>query len=97
MKYSDDFPDDETLQEQNYKEFKLSALQEKNLKEIEKNVAEGKINSENKEDMLVYLERLYGQINEIKKEESKYEGEENFNINRYLDKIKKLIKEIEKI
>lgn len=92
-----DFPDNETLKKQNYKEFKLTDIQEKNLKEIEKNYSEGKINSENKKDMLEYLETLHVEISKTKENEREYEGENNFNINRYLKRIEELIKKIEKI
>ena len=97
MGYSDDFPDEETLKEQSYKEFKLTPIDENNLKDIEKNLANKKIDSENKSDLLEYLEGLYAKINDIKKEEHSNEGDSNFNVNRYLTRIKKLISEIEKI
>ncbi|HME87018.1 MAG TPA: hypothetical protein VKE88_01260 [Candidatus Nanoarchaeia archaeon] len=97
MGYSDDFPDEETIKEQSYKEFKLDPITEKNLNEIEGNLKNKKITKENKEDLLEYLEKKYAVIQEVKREEQSYEGDANFNINRYLKKIKTLIDEIEKI
>jgi hypothetical protein len=93
----EDFPDDETLKKQNYEEFRLNSVQEHNLKEIEQSLKNKKVNGDNKKDILDYLQDLYTELSIIKKDEYQYEGEQNFNINRELQRIKKLIETVEKI
>ncbi len=93
----EEFPDSETYKKETYKEFRLSDIQEHNLKEIEVELKNKKINNSNKDTMLEYLEGLYNDITKIKEVEYAYEGEQNFNINRYLQRIKKLMQEIEAI
>ena len=98
MKWDDEYyPDDETIKKQEYQEFELSDVQEKNLKEIEDELKNKKITILNKKDMLEYLQTLYTDVLRIKKEEYPYEGDSNFNINRALEKIKNLIQEVEKV
>ncbi len=92
-----EFPDEETIKKQEYSSFKLTEVQEKNLAEIEMELKEKKIHPDNKDEVLDYLENLYSDISKIKEAEYSYEGEQNFNINRYLQRIKKLISEIEKL
>jgi len=97
MSWDGELPDDEILQRQKYGEFRLRPFEIKNLKEIEVNLEENKIHSANKKDILVYLEKLYHKLTNIKKMEYEYEGEENFNINRKLKTVKELIDQVEKI
>jgi hypothetical protein len=97
MGYDEDFPDEETLKKQVYEEYRLEPVHEKNLKEIENNVRQKKVTADNKQDLLNYLQDLHTELSMIKQEEYQYEGENNFNINRDLQRIKRLILEIEKI
>jgi len=91
------FPDEETIRKENYEGYELSDFHGSNLKEIEKELKEKKINSKNKGTILEYLQKLYGELSMVKKQEYPYEGESNFNINRDLQRVKKLIEEVEKI
>ncbi len=99
MGYDDEYalPDDETLKKENYEEYTLSDVDEKNLGEIEFDLKKKKINTSNKKDILDYLQKLRSQINTIAKEEYKFEGAQNPNINKYLKRIEILNSEIEKI
>ena len=91
------FPDDETIKKENYEGYELSDFHERNLKEVVKELKEKRINSGNKATILDYLQKLYTELLMIKKQESPIEGESNFNINRDLQRVKKLIEEVEKI
>ena len=91
------FPDEETLRKENYEGYELSDFHEKNLKEIEKELKERKINSTNKGAILEYLQKLYTELSMTKKQEYPYEGESNFSINRDLQRVKKLMDEVERI
>jgi len=89
-------PDDATLVDKSYKEFKLDKIDEVNLNDIEKSLEHHKINSSNKEDMLDYLNKLLQKILEIKRLEYSYEGDNNLNINEYLSRIMLLKEKVER-
>lgn len=97
MGRDEDFPDDETLKKQSYQGYKLSSVQEKNLQEIEKELKEGKLSHSNKEDVLDYLNGLHIELLKVREQEYSYEGEDNLNVNRYLQRVKKLIEAIDKL
>jgi hypothetical protein len=96
MAYDEYFPDDETLKRNLYKEYKLSEAEEASLKDIETQLKNRKIDSSNRDELLEYLESLHSKIMKVKEAEYSYEGEHNLNINRYLQRIKKLAQEIER-
>jgi len=89
--------DDDSMQTRSYIEFKLEKIDEDNLRDIEKSYSIGKIDSSNKRVMLEYLVKLYKKISDIKKMEHAHEGDDNENINEYLERIISLKKNIEKI
>ena len=96
---SDDdmFVNDSQVTEKAYKEYKLSDLEEHNLKDIENSLSKGLINSSNKDDMLDYLEDFKDKLIKVKEAEYQYEGEDNNNINRAIKRVMKLIAAIEKV
>lgn len=98
MIHSDDyFVGDEIIKKKNYNEFVLPKHDQESLADIEKSLKEGKINSSNKAMYLEYLLKLFGKIDTIKKNEHEYEGDNNLNVNMYLDRIQRLIKKIQEV
>lgn len=91
------FAGEEAIKKKNYKEYVLDSVDENNLKDIEKSLEKGIIDSTNKKMMLDYLFNLHKKISEIKRNEFEYEGENNMNVNMYLNRIRKLIEKIQEI
>jgi hypothetical protein len=87
-------PNEKVIQARNYIEFRLSKADNDSIKNIEKSITEGKITIQNSKDSLGYLTNLYKKILEIKKQEYQYEGEDNENVNKYLEKISALRNQI---
>ncbi len=93
----DDEVDDSIMQVRGYKEFKLDKIDENNLNDIENSLNNGKVNSGNKRDLLIYLNSLFKKISDIKKREHIHEGDDNENVNEYLHKISTLKSRVEQI
>lgn len=89
--------DDSIMQVRGYKEFKLDMVDENNLKDIENSLNNGKINANNKRDLLIYINGLFRKIAEIKKKEYVHEGDDNENVNEYLERISTLKSRLEQI
>jgi intein/homing endonuclease len=89
--------DDSVMQVRGYKEFKLDKIDENNLNDIENSLNNGKISSNNKRDLLIYLNGLFRKIAEIKKREYVHEGDDNENVNEYLERISILKSRVEQI
>ena len=83
------FSGDDVIKKRNYKEFILSREDEESLLDIEKSIKEKK--TFNKKDILEFLQKLNAKVYAAKKNEYEYEGENNLNLNEYLDRIKKLM------
>ncbi|MGV8151087.1 MAG: hypothetical protein ACP5NV_05145 [Candidatus Woesearchaeota archaeon] len=95
--FDDYFVGDEVIKKKNYKEFHLPKEDEDSLKDIEKTLHAGKINSSNKSMYLDFLYKLYVKVQMIKKNEYEYEGENNLNVNIYVDRIQSLIRKINEV
>ena len=95
--FDDYFVGDETIKKKNYNEFVLPKEDQASLKDIEKSLDAGKINSSNKNMYLEFLFKMHGKIDVIKRNESEYEGDNNLNVNIYLNSIQSLIKRIQKV
>jgi hypothetical protein len=80
-------PDDAHIQNRSYVEFTLPKTDLDNITSIEKSLADGKITSNNSADSLDYLTRLYKKVFDVKKQEYHYEGDNNENVNEYLERI----------
>jgi hypothetical protein len=89
-------PDDMSIQSRSYIEFKLEKVDEDNLREIENLLSTQKIDSSNKGWIIEYLTTLYRKIQNIKKMEYVHEGENNENVNEYLERISSLKSRIER-
>ena len=90
-------PSEHVMKKKAYEEFELSLVDEQNLKELEKNIKEKKIDSSNKTDMLDYLMELHSKLLETKESEYEYEGDANLNINSYLRRVELLMNKINQI
>ena len=96
MEYTDEV-DDSVMQNRGYEEFRLDKIDEDNLYDIENCLKNGKINSENKMDILTYLNTLFRKMSDIRKRENILVPEDNENVHDYLDRISKLRFQIEQI
>jgi hypothetical protein len=95
--FDDYFVGDETIKKKNYGEFVLPKEDQASIDDIEKTLKAGKVNSSNKNMYLEFLFKLYGKIDIIKRNEREYEGDNNLNVNIYLDRIQRLIKKIQEV
>lgn len=95
--FDDYFVGDETIKKKNYGEFVLAKEDQASLDDIEKTLKAGKINSSNKNMYLDFLFKLHGKIDIIRRNEREYEGDNNLNVNIYLDRIQRLIKKIQEV
>lgn len=95
--FDDYFVGDEIIKKKNYKEFVLPKHDQESLADIEKTLKEGKIDSSNKTMYLEYLLKLFNSIDMIKRNEHEYEGDNNLNVNMYLNRIQGLIKKIQEV
>jgi len=95
--FDDYFVGDETIKKKNYNEFVLPKEDQASLDDIEKTLKEGKIDSSNKNMYLEFLFKLHGKIDIIRRNEREYEGDNNLNVNIYLNRIQSLIKRIQEV
>lgn len=80
-----------------YEEFKLSSLELHNLEEIERMIEHKSYTKKRIDDSLDYLYKLQHRLHEVKRIESQYEGEENYNVNQALARIRHLTQVLENI
>lgn len=95
--FDDYFVGDETIKKKNYGEFVLPKEDQASLDDIEKTLKAGKVNSSNKNMYLEYLFKMYAKIQTVKNNEREYEGENNLNVNIYLNRIQSIIKKIQEV
>ncbi|HYD03175.1 MAG TPA: hypothetical protein VEC16_02650 [Alphaproteobacteria bacterium] len=91
----DDFElSDEHTKARAYTEFKLSKVEEDNLKDIENTINARKVDASNKGFMMTYLKSLHTKIQNVKENERQFEGDDNANVNEYLERISLLMNKL---
>ena len=95
--FDDYFVGDEVIKKKNYKEFSLPKEDEESIKDIEKTLKAGKINSSNKNMYLDFLYKLSAKVQMIKRNEYEYEGDHNINVELYLERINSLIRKVSEV